>query len=128
MTIHVETTPVFEKNLEAYQSGYEIICNEGGSRCFAPNQMVVTSNGPKPIKSIKRGDIVLSFNEIKNRCGWQPVVNVFPQKNIKPCVEIILKDGTAIRCTIDHKFYFEGGWHSAKHILSLWDERNMEAS
>lgn len=30
--IEIKTTPVYQKNLAAYQQGYPIICNEGGSR------------------------------------------------------------------------------------------------
>lgn len=106
-----------------------IIGNEGGSRCFAPGTMVITDHGIKLIQHITMADRVVSFNESSRKQEYKSVLDVIENKDHgKKCILVKLKNGSVIRCTEDHKFYFEGAWHSIKHILSLWDERrNLEA-
>jgi intein/homing endonuclease len=121
MEKRIKTTELYEWTLDASEK-YKIICHEGGSRCFAPEQNVLTRNGTKQISDIKVGDLVLSGHDKK----YKKVKNVFKMENKKPCYEIILKNGNKIKATQDHKVWFEGGWRSLKYIVQCWNERNME--
>jgi hypothetical protein len=86
---------------------------EGSSRCFHPSQMVITKSGSKPISQILVGDI------LPTPVGLKKVIDTFDFPNSKKSVFIKLKNGHEIRCTNDHKFFFEGDWVEIKHILSL---------
>jgi phage terminase large subunit len=80
--IIVETTPVFQKNLAAYQQGFPIICNEGGSRSSKSYSIVQLLCGiakKEPNKRIsivshslphvKRG-VYRDFKTIMLEIGW----------------------------------------------------------
>ena len=115
-----EIVDIYDQNRH---NGKVVICNEGGSRCFDGNQLVVTSKGNKTISDIKQGDHVKSLNESTGLIEWSIVKDTFKFKNTKKSIEVKLKNGDVIRCTEDHQFYFEGGWYSLKHLLSLKDGR-----
>lgn len=116
----VKVTPVYEANLRAYQQGWPIICNEGGSRCFHADTKVHTVNGPKSISEIQLGDVVLTPN------GSKPVIDVFVNHNTKRCIKVKLKNGNTIIATEDHKFMFRQRWNELKNIVSLWNENNTK--
>jgi hypothetical protein len=120
MELNLKVTPVFTKNQNAYNDGYKYIINQGGSRCFAPNTLIETLEGNKSISEIKTGDMVKTMNEETKEIVWKQVKDVFyTPNNNKPSIRLKLKNGDIIECTEDHKFYFEGGFTSLKHILSL---------
>ena len=55
--MELNSTIIFEKNYNALQNnGVRFVINEGGSRCFSPNQLVKTINGLKPISEIQKGE------------------------------------------------------------------------
>ena len=111
------------KNLKTLiKSKTKIIALEGGSGCFHAGQKVMTSDGAKRISEINQGDYVLSYNELNKQKELKPVQRKFTYKNDKPCIKIKLKNGHEIIGTEDHKIYYEGGWHSLKHIVSLWND------
>lgn len=118
----MKLSKTFEKNLDAYRAKYRYIINKGGTRCFAPKQHIWTNKGNKPICEIEKGDIVKSYNEHTKKIELKPVIDVFKSVNEKKMLRVKLKNGDVIEASEDHKFYFEGGWHSLKHILSLFDE------
>lgn len=118
---------IFEEMCEIYQDNYTpekkvIICNEGSSRCFHAGTDVITSKGTIPISEIKKGDKVLTYNEQLKTKEFKPVNEALKFRNKKPCYKITLKNGKEIICTRDHEFYYEGSWHSLKHIVSLWND------
>ena len=115
----------FEKSKNQIKQGFVL---EGGSGCFSDSQLVETDKGLININEIKVGDFVKTLNPITKLQGFSPVTKTHEYKNTKPCVRVKLKSGKVIECTTDHKFYFEGGWHSIKNILSLWKKKygNME--
>ena len=123
-----KTTNVFTRNLNAYlNKKIRRAINQGGTSCFSGDQGVISKRGSIPISKIKIGDIVKTFNETTGANEWKKVNNVFQYKNTKPTVRIKMKNGKTITVTDDHEFYFEGGWHSIKHILYLKHGRNLEA-
>ena len=109
--------------MKAYREGYRFVINSGGSRCFAPNQLVWTTKGPKPIKDIEKGDIVRSYNEETKQTELKPVLDLFKNENEKKSLRVTLKDGRTIEASEDHKFYYKGGWVSLKHIVSLYHDK-----
>lgn len=107
-------------------SGKAGVILEGSSRCFAKNQLVVTSEGSKKISEVQENDIVKSFNELTQKDEFKVVRDVHKYNNTKKSLRITLKNGSIIECTEDHKFFFEGTWVSIKHIVSLWHENINE--
>jgi len=118
--LKIKATPVFYANKKAFEQGYPVICNEGGSRCFAADTLVRTMNGLVHIKDIQEGDVVKTQN------GWNEVLQTWEFKNTKKAVRIKLKNGKHIECTNDHKFFFRGRWVEVKNILSLLYETNTK--
>lgn len=118
--LKINATPVFFANKKAYEGSYPVICNEGGTRCFAPDTLVRTMNGLIPIQDIQEGDAV------KTKNGYNEVNKIWKFKNYKKAVKIKLKNGKFIECTDDHKFYFRGRWIEIKNILSLLNENNTK--
>lgn len=121
MHLKFQATGVYDDTVLASEK-YKIICHEGGSRCFAKHQRVITKNGSKKISEIKVGDYVLAGLGKE----WSLVKNVFKLPNTKPCYKIKLKNGSVIQATQDHKVWFQGGWCSLKYVIKCWNERNME--
>lgn len=118
LKIEFKRSPVYIANKKAYFDGWPVICNEGGSRCFAPETLVHTELGTKPISEIKEGENVLTPK------GGKKVLAVHKMANTKKSIEIKMKDGSLIKCTEDHKFFYQGRWHEIKDLLSLRDEIN----
>jgi len=114
--------PVTKVFVHAFNSKARIVIEQGGSRCFDGNTLVLTKRGEIPIKEIVIGDIVKSFNESNGLFEWKEVQDTFKMANTKPTVRIKLKNGQEIICTEDHKFFYEGGWVSIRNILSLLNE------
>jgi len=128
--MNIKITNVYLRNFQAYLNKFKkIAINQGGTACFSGCQKVVTDKGNIPISEIKTGDTVKSFNEITGEAEWKSVKNVFKYSNIKPTVIVRLKNGKTITVTEDHKFYFEGSWHTIKDILAMRGDngRNLEA-
>lgn len=119
--------PLFYKMAEIVSKNYfgsdKKVCvrirNEGGSRCFDGKQNIDTSKGQKAISDIKAGDMVLTLNEAENKVEYKRVECLHVFDNDKASVRLKMKDGSIIQCTEDHEFYYNGGWHSLKHLLSL---------
>lgn len=106
---------------QAVQSGrFHVYVFEGGSRCFAPETLVVTENGPKPICAIQPGEAVKCLDE-NMRVVYRPVKNVFRFPVDKPMVEIRLTNGEYIRCSADHKFLYNGKYTP---IIDILREKN----
>lgn len=96
---------------------YDIFVLQGGTRCFAPNQLVFTKKGSKPISEIQQGDLVRTFNERTKELEWKPVKEVLSFNNHKPTIHIKLKNGKEIIVSADHEFYVNGRWMSVYYYL-----------
>ena len=116
----IAPTKVSRLSYKAYNSGKRFIVNQGGSRCFSGDQLVITETGSKPISEIQKDDKVLTPN------GFKKVIATHKMVNSKTSIKIKLKNGKIIRCTEDHLFYFRGDWISIKDILSLLNETNKK--
>ena len=80
--------------------------------CFVGNTMVLTSLGPRPIKIVSVGDLVITSSGVKT------VSRVF-KKEATRLVRVTLSDGKKIECTPEHPFATEIGWVQAKDIKGL---------
>lgn len=115
--LNLNVTPVFKKNLEAYEDPtVTLIVNEGGTRCFASGTIVCVEHGIKPIEDIKVGDRVLSFDGKDD--VFKTVTEIHKMVNTKQTVKLKMKNGATITVTDDHQFYFEGRWIELKHLLT----------
>ena len=120
MELQIRHSKVFTQNAEAFSNdNVRFIINQGGSRCFAPTQLIYTTDGDKPISEIKEGDIVKTLNIKTKEIEYKSVNEVFKSDNVKKSLRIKLKNGSIIECTEDHEFYFEGGFTSIRNIVSL---------
>jgi phage terminase large subunit len=78
----INTTPIYQKNLAAYESGFSIICNEGGSRSSKSYSIIQLLCGIAKNKKNTRISIVShslphikrgayrDFKTIMEECGW----------------------------------------------------------
>jgi hypothetical protein len=125
MKLDLQVSEVFGWNYDALNNAdIRFIINQGGSRCFAPNTLIQTDKGNKQISQIEVGDIVKSFNEDTKEIEYKKVLSTFENvENKKKAIRIKLKNGSIIEATEDHKFYFEGGFTSLKHIVSLLEKK-----
>ena len=115
-----------ENGMPVLVNGYSGCVLEGSSRCFSPNQKVITDIGEKRIKDIAIGDKVKSFNEETKEIEFRTVTDLHHLKNKKKCFRVKMKDGTIIEATEDHKFYYEGAWVTLKHLLSLYNDKKSK--
>lgn len=99
--------------------GKRIVSNRGGTRCFAPETLVVTDRGNIPISEVKQGDFVKCFDTYSGLDEFMEVLKTHEMQNTKPTIRVKLKNGETIIATEDHEFYYKGGWHTLKHLLSL---------
>lgn len=109
----------FIELLTAYKENKAGCVLEGGSRCFDGNQEIITLEGIKKIKDISENDLCKSYNHQTNEIEFKQVVALNKQKNTKKCFLIKLKDGTEIKVTKDHKFFFNNRYIEIENILSL---------
>lgn len=121
----IQTSVVLEQILAAQDKRGIVL--EGGSRCFAADTLVVTSDGSKKISHLQKDNLVLTYNESTGEEEFKKVLELLTfRNNQKKAVKIKLKNGQEIICTQDHKFYYKGGWLEIKQILSLWNENNSK--
>lgn len=116
----VAVTPVYQKLDAAYRSGrYNVFVLEGGSRCFYPLQKVCTKDGLKQICNVREGDMVKSLNP-DGSVEYKRVKGLFRFKAEKPMVEITMVNGEKIKCSIDHKFLYNGEYIPIIDILKKY--------
>jgi hypothetical protein len=94
-----------------------ITVNQGGTSCFAPATLVVTTKGPKKISEIQIGDIVKTYDINTDTVQYKEITDTFSFDNTKKTVRLTLKNGISIVCTDDHKFYINGEWLPIKEVL-----------
>jgi RecA/RadA recombinase len=84
--------------------------------CLAENTLVKTTNGTKPISSMKVGDKVYGTS------GIQTVDYIYTPDELstkdKIFLELSFDDGSAVKCTGNHKYLNSNGdWVEAKDLL-----------
>lgn len=106
-----------ELEAEAEIEASEAECAGGeciGNVCFAPETLVATENGQRPIASVQRGDLVWSEDPSTGVRSLHKVTRRFVTPNERLMdVEVVHGDGTVevIRATPTHRFWTEDwGW------------------
>lgn len=109
----------FHKNLELYSSGPAKRTLRGDTRffCVAQDSLVLTTEGEKPIQTVRRKDRVLVGTE-------EFRVKALIANDIRFCVELELANGNKLICTSDHKIRVFSKyqidpflWYEAKETL-----------
>lgn len=86
-------------------------------QCLDSNETVLLSNGSKiPIKEIKIGDDVVSFNPETMETSYTTVVNHYVRETDKTIYKITTLSGRTIIATEDHKFMTTEGWYQVKDM------------
>lgn len=80
----------------------------------------------KPLKNIKHGDIIASWNNDSGKIENKTVLHVFKKKPNKMCV-VTLEDGQKIPCTPNHPFYVENSGYipAIKLLEGFYVRRNV---
>ncbi|GAB3546384.1 phage terminase large subunit [Spirosoma fluminis] len=84
-----------------------------GDHCFLPTQPVLTSEGKRPISSIKAGDLVWT------RAGWKPVLRSWQtSRNQRVFLyEVSCSIGKfSVSCTANHKLLTQDGWKAISDL------------
>ena len=83
--------------------------------CFAAGTPVPTLTGPRPIESLKLGDVILSQDTVTGVLSYQPIVGVHHNPPAET-VRIHLKDGDVVSTPV-HRFWRPGrGWAMARDL------------
>ena len=91
----------------------------GGRGCFLAGQKVVMDDGKtKSIDKISKGDFVRSYNTKTNKVEVKKVTDTMKYSS-KDYIRIKLKNGSEIKCTLDHKFLYKGEWIQIQEILKM---------
>ena len=83
--------------------------------CLAGDTMVETKEGLKPIKNIKVGDEVLSYNEETNTKEYKKVLNSMLTSPSREVIEIEYNNKKIV-CTPDHRILTKRGWVQADKL------------
>jgi intein/homing endonuclease len=109
-----EFIPSFAENVDVKITSN---CRIGCNFCLTGDTLIETSNGPKKISEIEKGDIVYSFNCLNNEFQLKPVDMTFCRVYEGDLIEIEIEDGSSIKCTPNHKLYtINRGWIKAENL------------
>jgi Pretoxin HINT domain len=87
----------------------------GHGKCFAAGTPVATMTGPRPIESLKVGDVVLSQDTVTGVLSYQPIVGLHHNPPAET-VRIRLNDETIVSTPV-HRFWRPGrGWAMARDL------------
>lgn len=92
--------------------------------CVAPETLVRTDKGDKPISAITTGDKVLSLDKDGKYEYVCPSFVGETSSSGKKKIELELENGHIIRVTEDHKFLTNRGWVEARDLTVEDDIRN----
>lgn len=102
---------------------------DAGTNCFPAGELILTTKGNVPIEKVKVGDLVLT-----HRGRFRPVTDAFVN-GVKPLIQVILKNGSALKTTRNHPYYTSAGWVNAEdltlnHQVFVYNENldNLELS
>lgn len=84
--------------------------------CLAGDTIVETSSGAKQLKDIKKGDLVLSYNQDTKKYEYKEVLAAVLTNPEAEVFEVEF-NGKVVTCTGDHKFLTQRGYIEAQHLL-----------
>lgn len=134
--VSLEKASQFLRNIDTdvVHGRFNPLLNTGRVSCIHEDELVEVVGGKKPIKDIKKGDLVYSYNS-ESKLEIKPVLNVYKQGK-KPLLKVKWraigsnKKGSLI-CTPDHKIKCRGehgnpffkdtlkreGWYRADQLV-----------
>jgi hypothetical protein len=99
-------SPRYDSN-EAYRQGVDN--NRDPNACFPGDTPIMTPSGEKRIDALKRGDVVLSWNEARGVMVPRRIKRVDAHNPTLP-VNVRLDSGTELRVTGNHTVLSNRGW------------------
>ncbi len=108
-----------------YKDQSRILVIHGSAGCFEGDQLIETEGGAVPIKDLKASDKVLSMNHQTDKPEYRRVIEVHENQS-REIVHIKMKDGTIIKVTPNHRFYYGGSYMKIKDILLSLQHGDME--
>jgi hypothetical protein len=115
--LHYERTePTYKKTtMELVPVQAPLFTGRSCGRCFAAGTTVPTLTGPRPIESLKVGDVVLSQDTVTGGLSFQPILGVHHNPPSET-VRIRLKDEAVVSTPV-HRFWRPGrGWAMARDL------------
>ena len=108
--------PTFDKNFSTYTGQYIVVT--GIPSCFNSEQLVHMSTGVKKISELVVGDKVYSYNHDKRINEYKKVIDTSNNRNHQgKMYEIVMKDGTKIKVTGNHRFFTGTQYLNIEDIL-----------
>lgn len=95
---------------------FAIGCEVACSYCILGESLILTPSGEIPIKEIKDGDKVLSYN-ILNKKIEEAYVQSIASREVEELVEIEV-EGKSICVSLEHPFYTTRGWVEAQYLTT----------
>jgi len=96
-------------------------------QCLGVDELVWMSDGTKiPIKSVRIGDEVMTFDPETMEISDTRVVNHFVRPNEYPIYKITLTSNEEITATEDHKFMTTKGWKTVREIIDDFESGNPQ--
>ena len=83
--------------------------------CVEGSMLINTSNGLKPISKIQVGDMVQSWDKIKQKFENKHVTHTYDNGE-RDCVELTFDDGRTLICTPDHQILTNRGYVEAQDL------------
>lgn len=87
-----------------YRLNLSLLATPGEGLCIAGDTPVHAANGLKPIKDVKPGDTLITFNEKTNRFEPDIVVKSGMTGKRTDILQITFDDNTVVTCTANHPF------------------------
>lgn len=94
--------------------------------CFMAGTLVRTDTGLKKIEEIVSGEFVLTYNDKTKKSELKEVIHRLVFDSFQYLCIFELVNGETIKCTTNHEFYFERGWHSAGNLARRIMENSVE--
>jgi len=89
-------------------------------QCLHPDTPVrLADNSSKPIRDIKPGDLVVSFNPETCTQTITPVIAQYVRYTDKPMITLTTESGRTLTCTEDHPILTPIGWVQAKDATQI---------
>jgi hypothetical protein len=83
--------------------------------CFSEDMKVLTSNGYIPIKDVKKGMEIVSYDE-KGKTFYNRAVNTIQMARKRQLWKLVLTDSTELKVTGNHRLLTENGWNKVSEI------------
>ena len=106
---------------------YAIYGTPAENLCLHGDTKVQTNKGCKPIRDIKAGDLVYSYNETKHTVELKPVISSRLTQTSASTMKITFKNGYEVICTPNHPFGKSNGKIGNDEKIEYVEARDLKA-